>query len=122
MHNRRVAPAKFNLVQGLSNASASKQLLERRLVQMALGVMAALQKGEMSFDDARLEFFNTDNYLAVKRHKLSRELREFFELGMELEDVADLAPGGLSESYWRVRQIATRVMRQAADNPRRRSA
>ena len=110
------------LVDSLAGASRTKRLLERRLVQLGLGVLAALQKGEMSFGDARHELFNADNYLAVKRQKLSREVVEFFQWGMELEDVADLAPGGLGESYWRMNQIASRVMKHPTEKRQRRSA
>ena len=105
-------PADSNLVDSLARASGSKRLLERRLVQMGLGVLSSLQKGEMSFDDARREFFSLDNYEAVKRQRLAPSVAEFFEWGMELEDVADLAPVGLGESYWRMGQIASRVMKQ----------
>jgi hypothetical protein len=64
--------------------------------------------------------FNLDSYLAVKRRKLAPELAEFFRWGMELENVADLAPGGLGESYRRMNRLASRVMTQRAQAPRRR--
>jgi len=76
----------------------------------------------MRFEDARREFFNLDNYRAVKRRRLAPELAEFFQWGMELEDVADLSPGGLGESYWRMTQLASRVMTRRAQTPRRRPA
>ena len=112
-----------NLVRSLASASDSKRLLERRVVQLGLGVLSALQKGEIDFEDARRELFNLDNYLAAKSLKLSHLVVEFFQWGMELEDVAGLAPGGLGESYWRMNQIASRVMKHPADKTRpRRSA
>jgi hypothetical protein len=115
--------AEENLIDSLASASNNKRLLERRIVQLGLGVLSALQKGEMSFDNARQELFNVDNYLAIKRHQLSAHLIEFFQWGMELEDVAGLAPGGLGESYWRMNQIASRVMKHPTEKSRpRRSA
>ena len=115
-----------NLVDSLAAASPSKRLLERRLVQMGLGVLAALQRSETTFDEARRDFFNLDNYQAIKRQKLSGDTSQFFEWGMELEDVADLAPGGLGESYWRMARIASRILKQHGSkspaNPSRRSA
>jgi hypothetical protein len=111
-----------NLVRLLAAASGNKRLLERRLVHLGLGVLCALQKGEMDFDDARRELFNVDNYLAAKQLKLSPQFIEFFQWGMELEDVAGLAPGGLGESYWRMNQLASRMMRNPIEKSRRRSA
>ena len=108
-------------MDALAKASGSKRLLEQRLVQLGLGILAALQKGEMTFDDARRQFFDTENYLALKRQKLSSDVAAFFEWGMELEDVADLAPAGLGESYWHMGQLASRVLKQPAEK-RRRSA
>ena len=57
----------------------------------------------------------------MKQQKLSRHVLEFFQWGMELEDVVDLAPGGLGESYWRMNLIASRVMRRPNGKCRRRS-
>jgi len=112
---------KTNLVDALAKASGTKRLLEQRLVQLGLGILAAMQKGEMSFNDARRQFFDTENYLAVKRQRLSFDVAAFFEWGMELEDVADLAPAGLGESYWHMSQLASRVLKQPAAK-RRNSA
>lgn len=103
-----------NLVDSLAAASPSKPLLERRLVEMGIGILSALQTSQMTFDDARREFFNLDNYQALNRQKLSAALTQFFQWGMELGDVADLAPGGLAESYWRMSRIASRLMKQPA--------
>lgn len=108
---RKVPP---NLVNSLSVASPSKPLLERRLVEMGIGILSALQTSQMSFDQARREFFNIDNYQALIRQKLSPDLAQFFQWGMELEDVASIAPGGLAESYWRMSQLAARLMRRPA--------
>lgn len=99
-----------NLIDSLAMASPSRQMLERRVAQMGIGVLAALQNREMTFEDARRELFNLDNYQAVKRHRLAAKLAQFFEWGMELADVAEIAPEGLPESYRQMRKLASRVM------------
>jgi hypothetical protein len=106
-----------NLVESLARSSSSKQSLERRLIQIGLGVISALERSEMSFDDAWQELFNLDNYQEIKRRRLDKRVRDFFQWGMELEDVAAQVPAHIEESYQAMRKIAGNVLK---DVPTRR--
>jgi hypothetical protein len=99
-----------NLVDSLAAAGRGKALLERRLAQMAVGIVDAVRAGQMSVDQASEELFNAENYRHLKRRKLSRHTLEMFEWGMELPDVVELAPEGLDESLRRIVALAHRVM------------
>jgi hypothetical protein len=102
-----------NLVASLAIACPSKKLLERRLVQMGIGIIASLRAKEMIAAQACREFFNLDNYLEIKRRKLSKDLVELFEWGMELEDVTEISPDGVSDSFDHMAQLASRVMQKS---------
>ena len=104
------ATATRNLVRVLADGSPSQRLLERRIAQLALGVVSALRAGRMTFDDAWRELFNLDVYGEAKRRGLSATVVELLQWGMELDDVADLAPDGLPESYGRIESLASQVL------------
>lgn len=106
-------PAVANLVDSLAESSESKQALERRLVEMGNGILSALRAGEISFDQARTDLFNMNNLLALRRHRTTPLLRQFFEWAMELEDVAKLAPKGLNESYKKLAQLSEKILASA---------
>ncbi|HLL90736.1 MAG TPA: DUF3969 family protein [Tepidisphaeraceae bacterium] len=113
--SRAVAAA--NLIASLAAASPGKRLLERRLGQLALGVLASLREGGMSPDSAARELFNSDNYLELKRRRLDRRLVELFEWGMELPDVSELVPAALADSLDRMDKLAAGLL-GPADRPR----
>jgi hypothetical protein len=110
-------PSLANLVDSLAESSDSKRALERRLVEMGTGILSALRAGKISYDEARRDLFNMDNLLALRRHKASQSLREFFQWAMELEDVNRLAPEGLPESYERLAQLSERILASSTDKP-----
>jgi Protein of unknown function (DUF3969) len=99
-----------DLVSSLAASTASRKDLERRLAQLALGVVLALQDGTLSLVQAQSDLLNLDTYTAARRHRLNRRLLEILEWGMELEDVAELAPQGLGESYSHMTALARQVI------------
>ncbi len=82
---------------------------------MGLGIILALQNREISLEEAHADLFNLKNYITLRKQKINRRLLEFMEWGMELEDVADLAPHGLPESYERMTALARHVIRESLD-------
>ena len=102
--------APSNFVHTLAADGTPRRSVERRIAQLALGIVAALRDGRMTADQARADLFNTDNYLEAKRLGVSAPLLELIVWGMELEDVADLAPAGLPESYGHIASLASRIL------------
>ena len=94
-------------------SSASKKEAERRLAQIGLSLVQGLQTKEISLRQSQEDLFNLKSYLALRNQHVSRPLLEFMEWGMELEDVAELAPRGLQESYARMIVLAKEVVRQS---------
>jgi hypothetical protein len=88
------------------------------------GVVAGLRDSTLAVDDAWDELFNLENYLAIRKRGLDRDLKSLFEWGMELSNVARLAPESLPESLDAIAKLARRVMRrtqlQAPARKRRR--
>jgi hypothetical protein len=105
--------AQENLVASLAAGCPSRRLLERRLAQIGLGIVSALSQGQMTVEQAGREFFNLRNFERIRRLRLSKAMTEFFDWGMELDDVAQLAPEGLEESYEHMRRLAWRMMRRS---------
>lgn len=99
-------------VQSLTTQQPSRQWVERKLALQALGVVAALEAGQIDAEKAGSDLFNLDNYDAIRRRRPSAELRELFEWGMELEDVATLTPQGLPESFAAIRRLAGEVLKR----------
>jgi hypothetical protein len=113
-----------NLVELLATAGQPKRWLERKIAEMAQGVVAALRDSSLAVDDAWDELFNLENYLAIRKMGLDRDLKSLFEWGMELSNVARLAPESLPESFDAMAKLARRVMRRSqlqvpARKPRR---
>ena len=93
--------------------SASKKEAERRLAQIGLSLVQGLQTKEISLGQSQEDLFNLKSDLDLRNQHASRPLLEFMEWGMELEDVAELAPRGLQESYARMIVLAKEVLRQS---------
>ena len=89
-------------IRSLFANSSSKKEAERRLAQIGLSMVQGLQSGEISLRQSQEDLFNLKSYLALRDQHSNRPLLEFVEWGMELEDVAELAPQGLQESYGRM--------------------
>jgi len=94
-------------------ANSSKKEAERRLAQIGLSMVQGLQTGEISLRQSQVDLFNLKSYLALRNQHSNRPLLELMEWGMELEDVAKLAPHGLQESYERMIALAKQVVRQS---------
>jgi len=84
--------------------------IEAELVWMARGILAQLADGKMSPADACRAVFNMDNYREIKRHRLDRRVRELWEWGMELEDVADLAPIAIDQSLAKMIELCNDLL------------
>jgi hypothetical protein len=104
---------KTNLIETLASGHRQKKDLERRIAELGLGIVAAMQNGEMTIEQAEGELFNLDNLQEIRRRRLSPQLVELFDWGMQLEDVAELAPGNLSENYRTMSRLAERVIQQS---------
>ena len=75
-----------------------------------VGVVAALRSSFITPEQAYDDLFNLDGYQSIKKHRLSRELKDLFEWGMELEDVAEIAPEGMEESCQAIEKLAQQVL------------
>lgn len=97
----------------------SRHLLERRIAEMGLGVISALSRGEINYDQAEHDLFNLDNYVEIRRRRLSSSLLQFFERGMQLEDVSEIGPQNVTSSFEKMNWLADQIIRRAArDLPR----
>ncbi len=106
-------------IRSLFAHSRSKKA-ERTLAEMGLGLVMALQHNAISLEQSQEDFFNLKNYRTLRDQKSNRRLLEFMEWGMELEDVAELAPQGLVESYEKMTSLAWEVIRESL--PKAKSA
>jgi hypothetical protein len=79
---------------------------------MALGIAVAIREGGLSVEEAANDLFSMDNYLALRKSRLGKELLEIFDWGMQLEDVAAIVPGpgALDESLQSIVGIARSVL------------
>ena len=109
-------------IRSLFANSSSKKEAERRLAQLGLGTVQALQNAEISLEQSQIDLFNLKNYQTLRNQHSSRRLLEFMQWGMELEDVMELAPHGLQESYGRMIAQANQVIRQSLSGPKSSSS
>jgi hypothetical protein len=100
-------------IRSLFANSSSKKEAERRLAQIGLSMVQGLQTEEISLKQSQEDLFNLKSYLALRNQHSNRRLLEFMEWGMELGDVAELAPQGLQESYGRMMALARQVIRES---------
>jgi hypothetical protein len=108
-----------NLIVSLAAMHPSRHLLERRIAEMGLGVISALSRGEIKYDQAEHDLFNLDNYVEIRRRRLNASLLEFFERGMQLEDVSEIAPQNVTSNFEKMSWLADQIIRRAArDLPR----
>ena len=103
-----------NQIVSLAAIHPSRHLLERRIAEMGLGVLSALSRGEITHDQAQHDLFNLDNYVEIRRRKLSPALLEFFERGMQLEDVVEIVPGNVQPNFEKMSWLADQIIRRAA--------
>lgn len=106
-----------NIVESLRNGSARKRDAERKLAEFGLGVLSALEGHRMTLAEAQRDLFNTDSYRNVRRFRFREELTEFLLWGMELEDVIELAPDGLAESFREMKDLIRRVLAECRPTP-----
>ena len=98
----------------------SRDTKSRQMAELSLGVVEALRGASITWEQARHDLFNLDNYLQAKKLRLHPKLIEAFEWAMEMEDVAALAPASLGQSFDRVVALLRQVMREAGprDHPK----
>jgi len=101
-----------SLVDLLASTDQPKRWVERKLAEIAQGVIASLRDSALSVEQAREELFNLDNYSALRRRRMSRDLKELFEWGMELGNVTRLAPESLPQSIDAMARLARRIIEQ----------
>jgi hypothetical protein len=101
-----VEMAERNLIEVLLEGGFSKREVERRLAEMALGVVDALREGNLTPEQAYDELFNLDLYQSLINHRFDAEFRDMFECGMQLEDVAEIAPKSLEKNYQKIERMA----------------
>jgi predicted transcriptional regulator len=65
------------------------------------------------------ELFNLENYQELRRRRLGRGLAELFEYGMELENVAEVAPAALIESLDKMESLARGIIVASAPREQR---
>lgn len=99
-----------NLIDHLAPLGTSRTQGQRRLAQFGLGILQALRNSTMTIEEASEELFNPDTYRLVRQRRYAPELLEFMEWGMELEDVLELAPDGLSESYDNMEKLLFKII------------
>lgn len=101
---------KNNMIESMLQNGATKHDVERRLAEIALGIVGALRRSAISHEDAYDDLFNLDTFLSLEKHHLSRPMKKLFQWGMELEDVAEIAPDGMEESYQAIEALAGKVL------------
>ena len=97
--------ASRNLIEQITERGVSRALAQRRLAQLGLGIVQALRNSIMTVQDAAQDLFNLETYQLARRRRYDPRFIEFIEWGMELEDVAELAPDGLEESYDKMEKL-----------------
>jgi hypothetical protein len=88
-----------NLVNAIFPALGKKKDVEGRLIQLGTGILRGLRASRMTFEEAHLDLFNMDVYLAAKKWRVGPLLLKFLSWGMELEDVLEIVPQGLGKSF-----------------------
>ena len=108
-----------NMIQDLTRRGMPHALLKRRLAQAGLGVLRALRGASMTIEDAEHDIFNLATYQTARRRRLGRELIEFLEWGMELDDVSKLAREGLEDSFGSMEALLLKVISKSLASSRR---
>jgi hypothetical protein len=98
-----------NLVEMIRDTRLAKPMIELWMANAGRGIVAALKDGEMTLEEAENQIFNMDVYAAARKRRLDRNLLEFLQWGMQLEDVAELAPERLANDYRRMSKLLHRV-------------
>ncbi len=103
-------------------ASNQKKDVERLFAEMAMGVLFGLKEHRLSVEQAEKDMFNMDAYHEARRQRVDRRLIEFLEWGMELEDVVQIAPENIEESYAEMGQLLSSFFAQSRGRRRRVAA
>jgi hypothetical protein len=91
-----------------------KHAAEQWRATTSLGVVAALRKGVLGTWEATRDWFDLDTYRFFQENSLCQELLELHQWGMELDDVAEISPKSLEQSYCAIERLALRIL----ENPR----
>lgn len=96
----------------LLRSPVDREKLERHLAEMLYGLAQALRDRLVSISEAEEQVFNFDTYSEAKRLRLHPKLIEAMQWGMELDEVAALAPEGLDESYEAISRLSRAVLQR----------
>jgi hypothetical protein len=102
--------ASTSLIEHMTERGVSRAVTQRRLAQLGLGIVQALRNSIMTVQDAAQELFNLKTYRLARRRRYDPRFIEFIEWGMELEDIAELAPDGLEESYDNMERLLLQLL------------
>jgi hypothetical protein len=111
-------PQKKCLVESVLAGRLGRPAVRRVIAVMAMGIANGIEQERLSVEEATEDFFTLDNYLALRRNRLGKDLLDLFDWGMQLEDVVALVPGAdaLKESLGSIVDIAHKVL---AEQPAR---
>ncbi|MCY3021170.1 MAG: DUF3969 family protein [Planctomycetota bacterium] len=105
-------------VESLLRRGLPKEEVARYLAEQSLEIIAALRESRMSIEEAEVKLFNLENYKALLKYRLPRALVRLFGWAMEFEDVADIVPGAIIDSYRAASALARRVLARPPAKPR----
>jgi hypothetical protein len=99
-----------DLADVIRNPALPKGIAEQVLANAGWGTLLALKHGELALEEAEDRVFNLDVYLAARGRRFDRNLVEFLEWGMQLEDVLEIAPGSIQDDYREMTRLIHRVL------------
>lgn len=101
--------------------SSNKNDTQRHLAQMGRGILIGLRESRLTVQQAEKDLFNMDVYQAARRQRLDPLLIQFLEWGMELEDVLEVAPDNVEESYGEMDRLLVSFLGRARKSYDRKS-
>jgi hypothetical protein len=109
---KTMKPQRKCLVESILAGTPGREAARRLLAEMAIGIASGIEQGRLSVEEAADDLFSLDNYLALRRNRLGKDLLELFQWGMQLEDVVEVVPGpdALKESLGSIVAIAHKVL------------
>ncbi len=102
--------AEINIIEAIRNSSRDRAAAQRKLAEFGMGVLNALREGRMDIEQAERDLFNMDSCRNAKRFRLNPKFLEFLEYGMQLEDVVELAPEAMEESFTQMQDLIASVL------------
>ena len=101
---------RHSIVERLLGSGLLKRDVERYIALLAIGVVSALRTSSLTAVRACDDLFNLDGYGALTKRRMSKAAKEIMKRGMELVDVAELAPHKLEENYHAIEELAKEIL------------